>query len=39
MIAQYHPDKKTYKLISIMRDTYVDIPGHGKNRINVAFAL
>lgn len=39
MIAQYHPDKHTYKLISIMRDTYVDIPGHGKNRINAAFAF
>jgi LCP family protein required for cell wall assembly len=39
MIAQYHPDKHSYKLISIMRDTYVDIPGYGKNRINTAFAL
>ena len=39
MVAQYHPDKHTYKLISIMRDTYVDIPGHGKNRINAAFAF
>lgn len=38
MVAQYHPDKGTYKLISIMRDTYVDIPGYGKNRINAAFA-
>ena len=39
MVAQYHPDKHTYKLISIMRDTYVDIPDHGKNKINAAFAL
>lgn len=39
MIAQYHPDKRSYKLISIMRDTYVDIPEYGKNRINTAFAL
>jgi polyisoprenyl-teichoic acid--peptidoglycan teichoic acid transferase len=38
MIAQYHPKKHSYKLISIMRDTYVDIPGYGKNRINAAFA-
>ncbi|MDQ0153801.1 LCP family protein [Robertmurraya andreesenii] len=38
MIARYHPDKKSYKLISIMRDSYVEIPGHGKNRINTAFA-
>lgn len=39
MIAQYHPDKHSYKIISIMRDTYVDIPGYGKNKINTAFAL
>ncbi|WP_377802069.1 LCP family protein [Bacillus benzoevorans] len=39
MIAEYHPDKHSYKLISIMRDTYVDIPEYGKNRINAAFAL
>lgn len=39
MIARYHPEKNTYKLISIMRDTYVEIPGHGKNRINTAFAI
>lgn len=39
MVARYHPDKGTYKLISIMRDTYVDIPGYRKNRINTAFAL
>ncbi|NMD70891.1 LCP family protein [Bacillus sp. DNRA2] len=38
MVVNYHPDKKTFKLISIMRDTYVDIPGHGKNKINTAFA-
>lgn len=37
MIANYHPDNKTYKLISIMRDSYVEIPGYGKNRINTAF--
>lgn len=39
MVAQYHPEKGTYKLISIMRDTYVNIPGHGKNKINTAFAF
>lgn len=38
MVAHYHPDKGTYKLISIMRDTYVTVPGHGKSRINTAFA-
>ena len=39
MVAQYHPERGTYKLLSIMRDTYVDIPGHGKHKINAAFAL
>jgi polyisoprenyl-teichoic acid--peptidoglycan teichoic acid transferase len=39
MIASYNPDVESYKLTSIMRDTYVDIPGHGKNKINAAFAL
>ncbi|MFE8700285.1 LCP family protein [Cytobacillus sp. FJAT-54145] len=38
MVAQYHPDKKSYKIISFMRDMYVTIPGHGENRINTAFA-
>ncbi|WP_079507984.1 LCP family protein [Mesobacillus jeotgali] len=39
MIASYNPDTDSYKMTSIMRDTYVDIPGHGKNKINSAFAL
>lgn len=39
MIASYNPDTESYKLTSIMRDTYVDIPGHGKNKINAAFAF
>jgi len=39
MIAQYQPEKKSYKIISLMRDMYVDIPNHGKNKINAAFAF
>lgn len=39
MIAQYHPDKGTYKVMSIMRDIYVNIPGYGKHKINAALAL
>jgi len=39
MIASYNPDKGTYKLASIMRDTYVSIPGHGQNKINSANAF
>ncbi|WP_210364637.1 LCP family protein [Bacillus sp. REN3] len=39
MIASYDPKKGTYKIASIMRDTYVDIPGHGMNKINAALSL
>ncbi|MDR7001353.1 LCP family protein [Neobacillus niacini] len=38
MIAHYNENKGTYKLTSIMRDSYVDIPGYGKHKINSAFA-
>ncbi|MBC1355898.1 LCP family protein [Listeria welshimeri] len=38
MIAHYNTKTKTPKLVSIMRDTYVDIPGHGKNKINAAYS-
>ncbi len=38
MIAHYNEDQGTFKLTSIMRDCYVDIPGHGKHKINSAFA-
>jgi polyisoprenyl-teichoic acid--peptidoglycan teichoic acid transferase len=37
MIAHYNEDKGTYKLTSIMRDSYVEIPGVGKHKINRAF--
>ncbi|MCA1011326.1 LCP family protein [Halobacillus halophilus] len=39
MILRYHPEKQSLKLASIMRDTYVKIPGHGSNKINAAYAL
>jgi LCP family protein required for cell wall assembly len=38
MILHYNEDKKTFKLTSIMRDSYVAIPGHAKHKINSAFA-
>lgn len=38
MIIHYNEDKGSFKLTSIMRDSYVDIPGHGKHKINAAFA-
>ena len=37
MIAQYHPKKGTAKLVSLMRDSYVEIPGYRNNKINSAF--
>ena len=38
MIAQYDPDKKKAKLVSVLRDLYVEIPGQEeKQKINSAF--
>ncbi|MEQ6388266.1 LCP family protein [Bacillaceae bacterium S4-13-58] len=39
MIGQYDPDNQTAKLVSIMRDTYVEIPGYQPNKINASFAF
>lgn len=39
MIAHYNQDTKKVKLVSIMRDTFVIIPGYGPNKINAAFSL
>ncbi|EUJ53473.1 LCP family protein [Listeria fleischmannii] len=39
MIAHYDKKKKEPKIVSLMRDTYVDIPGHGKNKINAAYSF
>ncbi|WP_138493388.1 LCP family protein [Paenibacillus pinistramenti] len=36
LVASIDPVTKTGSLFSIMRDTYVDIPDHGKDRINTA---
>lgn len=38
MIVHYNSNKGTYKLTSIMRDVYVDVPGVGKRKINAAQA-
>jgi polyisoprenyl-teichoic acid--peptidoglycan teichoic acid transferase len=38
MMAQYIPGQTKMKLISIMRDTYVDIPGFGKSKMNHAYS-
>ncbi|BAQ10749.1 transcriptional regulator [Bacillus sp. OxB-1] len=39
MVAHYAQKTGALKLISIMRDTYVDIPGYGKQKMNAAFSL
>jgi LCP family protein required for cell wall assembly len=39
MIAQYDAKNGTAKIASIMRDTYVTIPDHSKNKINSALSF
>ncbi|WP_042346831.1 LCP family protein [Bacillus massiliigorillae] len=41
LIGQYNPVKKSIKIASIMRDTYVKIPTYskGSNKINMAYFL
>ena len=38
MIASINPTKKTMKLISIPRDSYVNVPGYGYTKMNHAYA-
>lgn len=39
MLAEYDPANQSAKLVSLMRDMYIDIPGHGYNKLNASFAL
>ncbi|MDB5055164.1 MAG: transcriptional regulator [Bacilli bacterium] len=39
MVISIEPNTKKAFLFSILRDTYVKIPGYGQNRINAALAL
>lgn len=39
IIASYNRKEKTVKLVSVMRDTWVQIEGHGWNRINAAYSF
>jgi LCP family protein required for cell wall assembly len=39
MIARFAADRTHAQVISIPRDSWVDIPGHGKNKINAAYAF
>ncbi|WP_406686897.1 LCP family protein [Rossellomorea vietnamensis] len=38
MVAQYRPESSTLKIILIMRDTFVEIPGYEKSKINHAYS-
>jgi LCP family protein required for cell wall assembly len=38
MIARFSADRQQAQLVSLPRDSWVDIPGHGKNKINAAYA-
>ena len=40
MMLLHVPDNDTKPtLVSLLRDSYVDIPGHGKNKLNAAYAF
>ncbi|MGY4689518.1 LCP family protein [Salibacterium sp. K-3] len=38
MLANYNPENNNVHLASILRDSYVDIPGYENNKINASFA-
>ncbi|SFL53869.1 LCP family protein [Salibacterium qingdaonense] len=38
MLANYNPSNNNVHLASILRDSYVDIPGYENNKINASFA-
>ncbi len=39
MVAHLDASRSTLYLITVPRDLYVDIPGHGKNKVNAAYAF
>jgi LCP family protein required for cell wall assembly len=39
MLARFSADRQHAQLISIPRDSWVDIPGRGRNKINAAYAF
>lgn len=39
MVAHYHPKTHKVKLISFMRDMYVSIPDHRKQKLNAAYTF
>ncbi|MGG0642972.1 LCP family protein [Sporosarcina gallistercoris] len=39
MIGHYNQETEELKTVSVMRDIYVEIPGHGKHKMNAAYSL
>lgn len=39
MLLSIDSSSKTLRLVSFLRDTYLEIPGHGKNKLNAAYAF
>lgn len=39
MIARLSGDRQHVQVVSIPRDSWVDVPGHGKDKINAAYAI
>lgn len=39
LVASFDPTTKKVHLFSILRDTYVKIPGHGSDRLNAALSI
>lgn len=39
ILCSFHKDSQKLTMTSFLRDLYVTIPGHGKNRLNAAYAF
>ena len=39
LVAHIPPDRKSIQIMSIMRDSWVDIPGHGEDKVNAALSI
>lgn len=39
LVAHIPPDRETVQIMSIMRDSWVEIPGHGEGKVNSALAF
>lgn len=39
MLVRLYPDENRAQILSLPRDLWVDIPGHGENKINASFAI